>query len=259
MLAYERQGAGAPLVLLHGLGHRRQAWQTVMPMLAAEHDVIAVDLPGFGESAPPPGYRWREDLAPAIAAFMDELGLERPHVAGNSLGGALALELAIAGKVASATALAPAGFWTESERRITLVKLRALRACTFIPLPAMRLMVRSTRLRTLAYGMVAGRPDRLEPQTILEDALAMRQASRYMAVARCGKGYAVEGTPQCPITIAWGTKDRILSPHQLERARRRFPEAQHAELDGCGHVPMSDDPERVAELILDTTKAAGRP
>ncbi|MGH3487984.1 MAG: alpha/beta fold hydrolase, partial [Actinopolymorphaceae bacterium] len=77
-LAYDREGSGVPLVLLHGLGHRRQGWRPVFGLLAREFDVIAVDLPGFGES-PPVGPRWREDLTPAIAEFFDEVGLDRPH------------------------------------------------------------------------------------------------------------------------------------------------------------------------------------
>ncbi len=94
-LAHERSGSGAPLVLVHGLGHNRGAWDPVRDALADERDVVAVDMPGFGESAPlPDGTRATvEAIADAVAATVAELGIENPHVAGNSLGGAVALEL----------------------------------------------------------------------------------------------------------------------------------------------------------------------
>lgn len=95
-LAHTRTGAGAPLVLLHGIGSSRRAWDPVIPALAERFDVIAVDLPGFGDSEPlPPGVEPRPTaLAAAVAGLLDDLGITTPHVAGNSLGGWVALELA---------------------------------------------------------------------------------------------------------------------------------------------------------------------
>jgi len=111
-LAYTRSGAGAPLVLLHGIGMDRRAWDPVVPALARDFDVIAVDLPGFGESAP--GRADPASLAEAVAGLLTDLGVTSPHVAGNSLGGWVALELAALepaglGPVASLTVLSPAG------------------------------------------------------------------------------------------------------------------------------------------------------
>jgi pimeloyl-ACP methyl ester carboxylesterase len=250
-LAYDRQGSGMPLVLLHGLGHRRQGWRPVLGLLAEEYDVITVDLPGFGES-PAVGPRWREDLTPAIAAFFDDLGLDRPHVAGNSLGGALALELAIAGRVASATALAPAGFWVTAERRRALATLHTLRATTFLPESLQRILLGSRRMRRWTYGRIVGKPDHLPPEAILDDSRAMRNGRSFRAVARHGRGYAVTGELQCPVTVAWARGDRILPYQQAARAMQRFPDARHVELPGCGHTPMSDDPALVAATIMDT-------
>src|SRR5262245_59847420 len=112
MLAYERHGAGEPLVLLHGVTHRRQVWYPVLERLAAERDVILVDLPGHGESPdlPNDGRRAAPQMREQFADFFSELGLERPHIAGNSLGGYLALLTAAAGHARSVTALSPAGF-----------------------------------------------------------------------------------------------------------------------------------------------------
>src|SRR4051794_1964269 len=94
--AFTRRGSGAPLVLLHGIGMSRAVWEPVLPALAERFDVVTVDLPGFGGSAPlPPDVEPHPAaLASAVAEFLDDLGIERPHVAGNSLGGWVGLELA---------------------------------------------------------------------------------------------------------------------------------------------------------------------
>ena len=104
-LAYHRVGVGQPLVLLHGLGASRQSWDPVLPALVDQHDVIAVDLPGHGDSSP---FRARDsapaDIAARVAELLDELGLQTVHVGGNSLGGWVALELAEYGRARSVTA-----------------------------------------------------------------------------------------------------------------------------------------------------------
>ena len=111
-LAYERAGSGPSLVLLHGLGHRRQGWAAVRDKLTPHRDVISVDLPGHGQSPPlrTGGHAPVEAIAEQIATLLSELGLSRPHLAGNSLGGTIALTLAAQGRAASVTALSPAGF-----------------------------------------------------------------------------------------------------------------------------------------------------
>src|SRR6516162_11880095 len=111
-LNYHRAGSGPPLVLIHGIGSRWQVWDPVLPLLEAHREVIALDLPGFGDSpmpAPgtPPGVA---SLTRLVSEFLDGLGLDRPHVAGNSLGGWVSLELAKQGRVRTATGLSPAGF-----------------------------------------------------------------------------------------------------------------------------------------------------
>jgi pimeloyl-ACP methyl ester carboxylesterase len=254
-----RRGAGPPLLLLHGIGHRWQAWEPVLDRLAEVHDVIALDLPGFGES-PMPADGAPLDMRATIARFpalLAELGVDRPHVAGNSLGGSIALELAAAGLAASATALSPAGFFTAAERRRALAILAVLRANTFLPAQVVRAVLRSEAMRAVCFGRLVAHPTRLSVERAVGDALAMRRGKAYRPVARAGRGYQFTGTPEVPVTVAWGTKDRILLPREAERARARLPRARHVELPGCGHVPMSDDPELVASVILATTMVAG--
>jgi len=252
-LNYERRGSGPPLVLLHGIGHRWQAWEPVLDRLAAEHDVIAIDLPGFGKSPPLAGPSGITEIAAALAAFFEHLGLDRPHVAGNSLGGGLALELAAAGKVASATALSPVGFWTPWEFRLGLGSLVVLRRTTFLPAALLRAMARSNWLRVVAFGAVIRWPEHLTQERAMGDILALRNGA-FARVASGAQDYAFHGKPNVPVTVAWGTHDRILLHRQADRARRRLPAARHVDLPGCGHVPMSDAPNRVASIILATIK-----
>src|SRR4249919_4346386 len=118
-LAYERSGSGPPLLLVHGLGHPRGAWAPLRDELGRERDVIAVDLPGHGESPPlPDGMPATvESLADAVAQTVVELGIDTPHVAGNSLGGGIALELGRRGLAHSVTAISPVGFWCSRRER----------------------------------------------------------------------------------------------------------------------------------------------
>jgi pimeloyl-ACP methyl ester carboxylesterase len=257
-LCYERRGAGSPLVLLHGIGHHWQAWEPVLDRLAAHHDVIAVDLPGFGASPLPP-----EGLpdgmasgVTAVAEFFDTMGLDRPHVAGNSLGGAVALELAAAGLISSVTVFSPAGFATPLEGRYALAVLGACRLLAHTPEPLLRATARSPFPRAVFFGAIFGKPRLLTPEAALSDTLALRNATGFKAVARASHGYAFTGTPRVPATIAWGTRDRVLIPRQARRAAERLPTARHVSLPGCGHVPMNDDPALVTATILATTGAA---
>ena len=135
-LAYDRSGTGPPLVLLHGAGHRRQGWLPVMQRLTRYRDVITVDMPGFGESPPLPDHLPYElDTAVIVLKeFFADLKLNRPHVAGNSMGGLISLVLAQHGLVSSTTALSPAGLWTPVGRRISLAMIRQVhRTARFMP------------------------------------------------------------------------------------------------------------------------------
>ena len=116
-LNHYRGGQGEPLVLIHGIGSRWQMWEPVIDQLRAHRDVIALDLPGFGASPmPPPGTPAGLDcLVTLVTGFLDELGVERPHCAGNSLGGLIVLEMARRGLARSANALSPAGFANRPE------------------------------------------------------------------------------------------------------------------------------------------------
>ncbi len=252
-----RRGSGTPLVLIHGIGHRWQAWEPVLDQLAAHHEVIAFDLPGFGASPIPAGGMPRNmtGTVTQVGQFFTEIGIEQPHVAGNSLGGAIALELAAAGLVASATAFSPAGFFTEAERRRAVRTLGFMRASSFQPRPLLRRALAQPAIRSRSFGALVAYPDRISAERAFGDTMALRNGAGFRPVARSSRDYSYAGQPTVPVTVAWGAKDRILPPLQAERARQRLPQARHVALADCGHVPMSDAPDQVARLVLQTTGA----
>jgi pimeloyl-ACP methyl ester carboxylesterase len=257
-LAYERAGAGEPLLLLHGIGHHWQAWQPVLRILAAERDVIAVDLPGFGTSpALPDGLAYDlSSVVPVLDAFCRELGVDRPHVAGNSLGGLLALELGREKLVRSVTALSPAGFWSEAERRYAFGTLLAMRqGARALPLPLVERLAASAAGRAALTGTIYARPGRRSPEAVVAETLALRHATGFRETLEAGRGVLFrDDVPEIPVTVAWGSRDRILVRRQGVRAKRVLPGARLVRLPGCGHVPMNDDPALVARVILDTSR-----
>ncbi|MFD7715351.1 alpha/beta fold hydrolase [Streptomyces sp. NPDC059814] len=257
-LAYERTGAGEPLLLLHGIGHHRQAWDPVVPVLAVERDVIAVDLPGFGASpALPDGVPYDlATVAPLLGNFCEALGLDRPHAAGNSLGGLLALELGREGLVRSVTALSPAGFWTERERRYAFGTLRAMRlAAGSMPLPLIERLSRTPAGRTVLTSTIYARPGRRSAEAAVLETVALREATGFRETLAAGREVRfTDDVPELPVTIAWGSRDRLLLRRQGIRAKHTVPGARLVRLPGCGHVPMNDDPALVARVILDTSR-----
>ena len=259
-LNHHRVGQGPALVLIHGIGSHWQVWAPVLDRLASEREVIALDLPGFGESpALPAGTRpTLEALSDAVVAFLSELGIERPHVAGNSLGGWLALELARRGLPASATALSPGGFWNRREAAYSRASLRATIRGARLMSPVAHVVAATPVGRTMLFAQVMARPWRMPAQeavsalralagaNVFEETLELLTSDRFSD----GAGITI------PTTIAWGERDWLLIPRQAHRAARAVPRARSITLHGCGHVPTWDDPEQVARVLLDGSSGA---
>jgi pimeloyl-ACP methyl ester carboxylesterase len=254
-LAFERVGSGPPLVLLHGIGHHRQAWNAVTGLLAPSRELILVDLPGHGESPPlrldgrPPV----EALAAEVAAFLDSQGLDRPHVAGNSLGGVLALILAAHGRAASATGLSPAGFWRRgADFRRAKAIFTVMQAASAGVHPVAAGLTRSRAGRAFMYAAIVAKPSQLSPEQARADADAFRTARVTMKeILDVPVSFTLDIPDDVPVTIAWGTHDRLLPAGQADVARQRLPQARFVLLPGCGHVPMTDDPALVARVLLE--------
>ncbi|MEV5895829.1 alpha/beta fold hydrolase [Nonomuraea fuscirosea] len=255
-LAFERRGTGAPLVLIHGIGHHWQGWLPVMDRLAAAHTVIAVDLPGFGVSPGlPPGTPYTaETLADAVESFCASLGVGEPAVAGNSLGGYIALELAARGVVRTATALSPAGFWSRPELLYCQTALRAMRSSArSLPPEQLAMTAGNRHLRAVSAGLLVARPSRLDPAALVAATQALGQAAGFEETLESFGGLMPPAPPKSPITIAWGEHDRLLLRRQAVRAARWSGQRVKL-LQGCGHLPMSDDPALVARVILESSR-----
>ncbi|MGI5268910.1 alpha/beta fold hydrolase [Nonomuraea sp. CA-218870] len=252
-LAFDRRGTGEPLILIHGIGHHWQGWLPVLDRLAAARDVIAIDLPGFGRSPGlPEGVPYTpESLADAVESFCALLGVRDPHVAGNSLGGYLALELAARGTVRTATALSPAGFWSRSELLYCQAMLRATRR-TARSLPPERAaeLAENPVGRALSVGLMVAHPSRMTPTALLAATQALASASGFDETLESFTNVMPPAPPKSPITIAWGERDRLLPRRQAVRAAKWSGQRVRL-LKGCGHLPMTDDPALVTRVLLE--------
>lgn len=262
------EGPGEPVVLIHGIGHRRQAWGEVPQLLNARgHDVYTVDLPGHGLSPTPTrpdGYSMKS-TAEQFERFFASLGLTRPHVVGNSLGGAVAHELAHNGTVRSATLVSPAGFFPIHHLPNIAANLLFMKVGSHLPEAAHRTLAGHAWFRRLAFRSLYTHPETVTVEAAVGDTLNLRRAKGFWphfvraTFLRCTKGVKV------PTTVAWGDTDRLLLPSEAHVARSRLPEATHVTLPDSGHCPQHDHPELVVDVITaainradDTAPATGQ-
>ena len=260
--AYTRKGSGEPVVLIHGIGHRRQAWDPIFEQLAEKYDVTAIDLAGFGESpAYPKSTPYTMDSAiEHLTHNFALLGIENPHVVGNSLGGAISLELGARGHARSVTALSPAGFFGLAGRAQALAVLLPIRFVSLLPLFFLKWMTGFAPVRKIAGRGLYFHPERFSAADVFGDAKALHHSKAFERTALNVPQYSFTGNPTVPTTVAWGNKDYVLNPNQAEVARTRLPQANHVSLPNCGHVPMVDDPELVISVIEKTiARAAAEP
>ncbi len=249
-LHHLRQGSGPRLLLLHGLGGSVVLWNPVLDLLAAEREVIAVDMPGFGRSAAP-GNGFVPDvesLARALTEFCANEGFERPHVAGLSLGGWVALEMAKLGSVASVCAISPAGLWRSPLDPRGLGRQAIGRRLAPLVGPLMGV----SRLRHAALSRQMVHPERVSRAEAAAMARGYIGSELYTEADRAMRAGVFEHRDliEVPITIAWGAEDVVVG---RPSRTRRPPEARYLEMAGWGHTPTWDDPEGVAKLILESS------
>lgn len=242
-VAYEIVGQGPPLALLHPLGADRRVWTAIVPCLSDRRELILIDLPGFGESPPLEGGKpTPRALAGAVAELLRTLGLDRVHLAGNSLGGWVALELGLRGAVRSVTAIAPAGLWPSP----LVPKPSAAHLLAARLLPLVSPLAASGAGRRLLLGSAVAHPDRVPGRESAHLVRAYARAPGFIAVnnaMRAGRFESLERI-RVPLTLVWPEHDRLV---------RRPPwlpdNVRNVTLEDTGHIPMWDAPERVAEVL----------
>jgi pimeloyl-ACP methyl ester carboxylesterase len=247
-----RGGAGEPLVLLHGFMDTWRTWELVLPALERRHDALALTLPGHAGGPPLPEVT-DTTLADAVERAMDAAGFATAHLAGNSLGGWIALQLAARGRARSVVALAPAGGWAELPRELFALQAEtaeqsraaAPHADALVATPQGRRQV--TRQLTVAY-------EHIPPALLAHLIRGVAACDAAPLLAHAAARPWPLGAVTCPVRVVWGTADALLP---WPSAAVRYRTGLHADwvvLDGVGHAPQLDVPLETAQLILGHTE-----
>ena len=259
------------VICLHGLGGTKTSFFETVAALTPEHTVHALDLPGFGSSSKPArapyDARW---FAGAVAAYMDEAGIDRAHLVGNSMGGRVAIELALRepARVSSLSLLAPAVAFRRRRELAPLVRL-ARPELAAIPHP-----LRAAMVREQFWGLFA-QPDRLDPSTadLAADEFCRIYRSRaarvaFFAAARNiyldapwgERGFwARLAMLEPPALFVWGDADRLVPCRFEQHVAEALPQARQVVLEECGHVPQVELPERTNALVGEQIASAPAP
>jgi pimeloyl-ACP methyl ester carboxylesterase len=237
------------------------SWELVLPALERRHDVLAVTLPGHAGGSPIQGPISHELFPDAVERAMDESGFGDAHIAGNSLGGFVALQLAARGRARSAVALAPSGGWAEDDASVRELLI------------FQRQLQQQVRASAAHADAIAATPDGRRRATALltanyEHIPAELVAHLIVGIAKCNAAPALVDYGlrhdwtldaeriTCPVRVVWGTEDRLLPwPSAAARYQRGWlPNADWVVLDGIGHAPQLDVPLEAAELIAGFTR-----
>jgi pimeloyl-ACP methyl ester carboxylesterase len=259
---FHRGGSGPPLVCLHGFTHTWRAWDLVIPMLEAHHDVLAPTLLGHAGGPPLSGRDVSIQLiVDAVERAMDHAGFETAHVVGNSLGGTVALQLALCGRADSVVAFAPAGGWPQGDPLFEdLLALQAtLHAQTEAAAPHAAAVLASAAGRRRATDLLTTNYEHIPVDLLVDQMVGVAACPAVVPMLDFARrsGYPELDAERvtCPVRIVWGTADKLL-PWPLAAARFRtewLPHADWIELDGIGHCPQLDVPLETAQLILGFT------
>ena len=252
-----RTGTGKPLLLVHGISQLRN-WDPVVPTLARDRDVIAVDLPGFGKTAPLTGEVSIATLTDAVERFVDDHQLGAVDVVGSSMGARISLEMTRRGHSGAVVALNPGGFWTDTEVKVFGAtvggSLKLVRAID----PVLPALTRTAAGRTALLLQFSAKPWRLDRDLVLTELRAFKRApsldgAMHALVHGPKQRGAPAGSLRAPVVIGWGDRDRVTLPRQAHRAAELYPDADLHWFSDCGHFPHWDQPDETVELILKTT------
>ncbi len=255
------------VICLHGLGSNKASFFQTVSALTPDHTVHAIDLPGFGASSKPAraGYDSRY-FSRAVLGYMDAMGLDRAHLVGNSMGGRIALEVALADpdRALTVSLLAPALAFRKRRELVPLVKLVRPELAA-IPHP-----IRAARVRAYFWGLFA-RPERLDPAAadVAADEFCRTYRSRtariaffaalrniYLDAPHGKRGLwtrLAELRP--PSLFVWGEQDRLVPAAFSRHVADALPTSRQVVLPECGHVPQVELAERTNGLIRDQIAA----
>jgi pimeloyl-ACP methyl ester carboxylesterase len=259
-LAYRIQGSGEPLVLIHGMGSASTTWRLLEKELSAKFQLITFDLPGHGKS------EWQShmamdphSLAEIIKENLDSLGIKEAHLAGNSLGGWIALEIAASWpeSVKSVTALAPAGLWLVPTTHRTLLGAtsRFMAATTY---KFADQLMKHEWARKLGFAEVSPRWQELPHEVLVDAVIAYGSSPGYFPAwdGMLKRRFDKEISQSIPVTILFGDTDNTL-PAQTSQEKSLAPShARWVVLPQSGHAPMWDrSQECIAEIIATASLA----
>lgn len=253
-----RRGSGTPLLLVHGLGSSLRTWDPVMPALSARREVIAVDLPGFGESPPLRGEVTVATLTDAVEDFIRDERLGAVDVVGSSMGARMVLEMARRGHPGTTVALDPGGFWSDGQAKVFHASIRASVALIRAIQPALPALTTNPVGRTALLAQFSARPWKLAAELVLTELRAYKTSeSLDEALSSLVHGPRQQGAPagslKGTVVIGWGRKDKVTLPSQADRAVQLFPDATLHWFNRCGHFPHWDQPDQTAAFILTST------
>ena len=258
-IAFCEAGEGPPLICLHGLGGTKASFMPTIAALAPEgHRVIAIDLPGFGDSDKPHNAPYDAPwFAEVVVEVLDELGLERASFAGNSMGGRIAMELGIAypERVDKLVLLAPALAWLKERPWKWLLQVPVARLGYLQPTP--RRLVDPVVRKLVPGGdrgwTAAGVDEFLRAYLTPAGRFAFYECLRniYRDEPYGEKGFWTRVKKLGPDALfVWGREDVLVPISFMRHVERALPRSTHLELD-CGHVPQIERPEATNAAILE--------
>lgn len=245
-IAYDRRGTGPQVVLLHPLGADRRMWDSIAERLRGHREVISLDLPGFGESPSLSGKTpTPRALATAVAQELESVGIRRPHVVGNSLGGWVGLELGLSGAAGRVTAIAPAGLWPEPLVPKHGIAHRVGRAL----LPLLERVAATSPGRSLLLSGAVAHPRRVPSAQAAHLVRAYALAPGFTAVNDAMRAGRFEGLERirCPVTLVWPDHDRL-----IQRPVWVPDRIDNVVLSDSGHIPVWDAPDALVKILLTT-------
>ncbi|MGX7953445.1 alpha/beta fold hydrolase [Tsuneonella sp. HG249] len=253
---HTRTGRGKPLLLVHGLGGSTLSWDTISKKLADHREIIAVDLPGHGQTPADADSGTFAGLVRTVDEWLTAEQLTGIDMVGSSMGARLVLELARRDRAGAVIALDPGGFWHGWERAFFRSTITASIALVRALRPALPAIARNVAGRTALMLQLSAKPWALDPGLISKELQSFARTPTFDALVRdLATGPTQQGSAETSssIMIGWGRKDRLCLPQQAQRAIAAFPKATMYWFEESGHFPMWDQPEEAVRVILNAT------